>query len=258
MGDDFRLEPSADSAARASVTMWRLTVEAIAGAWIDEREGAAAVFTGIEQGGFNGVWTTRADAAPEVVAELLDDVAATGVPYSLHLREGSSELADLARHRGMLLDAEEPLMILEDASALGAALEVPDLRIRRLGPHEGRIHAEVAASVFGDSLEVTEAGVTPAILSSPGVRCYAGSIGGEVVATVMGVTHSGTVAVFALATLADHRRRGYGAALTARAVLDGFPAGASWAWLEASEEGVGVYERLGFRAVETVTIWVSE
>lgn len=148
-------------------------------------------------------------------------------------------------------------MILRDAASLGRAPRT-DARIRQLGPHEGRVHAEVAAAVFGDGIEVTEAGVTREILLAPGMRCYVAEAGGDAVATAMGVTHAGCVAVFAVATLPQHRRRGYGSALTARAVADGFAAGAGWAWLQASAEAVAVYERLGFTAVETVTIWALD
>ena len=255
MSKDTRLGPSADSAALASVAMWRLTADAVPGGWVDEREGAAAVFTGIQVGGFNGVWTTSRDVAPEVVDELLERVAATGAPYSLHLREGRADaLERIARERGMILDSEEPVMILRDPALLEPALR-SGAHIRQLGPDEGRVHAEVAAAVFGDDVEVAQAGATPAILSAPGLRCYVSDVGGDAVATAMGVTHVGCVAVFAVATLPQHRRRGYGSALTARAVIDGFAAGAGWAWLQASAEGTGVYERLGFRAVETVAVW---
>lgn len=89
MSDETRLGPSADSAALASVAMWRLTADAVPGGWVVERAGAAAVFTGIGSGGFNGVWTTSREVAPAVVSDLLGRVAATGAPYSLHLREGS-------------------------------------------------------------------------------------------------------------------------------------------------------------------------
>ena len=255
---DPRLEPSADSPARASVAMWRLTVDAIPGGWVDERTGAAAVFTGIDVGGFNGVWTTSREVASDLVVELLDRVAATGVPYSLHLREGTDpQLTQIARARGMALDSEEPVMILSETASLEPALET-GARIRQLGPHEGRIHARIAAEVFGDSVEVTEAGATPAILASPGMRCYVAEVDGDPIATATGVEHAGSLAIIAVATLPQHRGRGYGSALIAHAVVDGFAAGAEWAWLQTSADGAGLYERIGFRTVETEAVWTVE
>jgi predicted acetyltransferase len=64
------------------------------------------------------------------------------------------------------------------------------------------------------------------------------------------MTLAGATGVFNVATPRQHRGRGYGAAVTARAVRDGFRAGASLAFLQASDAGFGVYRRLGFRHVE--------
>jgi GNAT superfamily N-acetyltransferase len=65
------------------------------------------------------------------------------------------------------------------------------------------------------------------------------------------------VGLLAIATLPEHQRRGYGAALTVRALIDGRAAGASWAWLQASDPGLPVYERLGFRTIEASACWRS-
>jgi N-acetylglutamate synthase len=64
------------------------------------------------------------------------------------------------------------------------------------------------------------------------------------------------VGVFNVATPSRHRRRGYGAAVTARVVADGVAAGASWAWLQSSPSGYAIYERLGFRTLERWLTWV--
>jgi predicted GNAT family acetyltransferase len=53
--------------------------------------------------------------------------------------------------------------------------------------------------------------------------------------------------VYAIATIPSARRRGYGAAMTARVVTDGLAAGCDVAALQASELGRPTYERLGFR-----------
>jgi hypothetical protein len=45
--------------------------------------------------------------------------------------------------------------------------------------------------------------------------------------------------------------RGYGTAVTERAISDGLAAGAGWSWLQSSPEGYGSYCKLGFRTVET-------
>jgi GNAT superfamily N-acetyltransferase len=58
-------------------------------------------------------------------------------------------------------------------------------------------------------------------------------------------------------TPGPHRRRGYGAAITAHAALDARAAGAKWAWLQSTEAGHRVYERLGFTTLERWPVWSS-
>ena len=62
---------------------------------------------------------------------------------------------------------------------------------------------------------------------------------------------SGTLAgyprVYEIATIPSARRRGYGAAMTARVVLDASAAGCDVAALQASASGRPIYERVGFR-----------
>jgi len=40
-------------------------------------------------------------------------------------------------------------------------------------------------------------------------------------------------------------------------VRDGFDEGAQWAWLQSSAAGYRVYERLGFRMLESWQCWLK-
>ena len=84
-----------------------------------------------------------------------------------------------------------------------------------------------------------------------GARWYVGRLDGTVVSTALGVTTERATGIFNVATLPEHRRRGHGAALTAR---DGFADGAGLAHLHASPLGSPVYGRLGFRHVEDYVV----
>jgi hypothetical protein len=65
------------------------------------------------------------------------------------------------------------------------------------------------------------------------------------------------VGIFSIATPSAHRRHGYGAAVTVRAVADGLAAGARWSWLQSSPAGYATYTRLGFQTLETWPCWVA-
>jgi N-acetylglutamate synthase len=99
--------------------------------------------------------------------------------------------------------------------------------------------------------------VTPAVLTAAGVVCYVGEVDDEPVTTGVGVTLGDHVGVFNIATPPALRERGYGAAVTARVVRDGLEHGAQRAWLQSSAAGFHVYQRLGFRTVESWRFWLA-
>ena len=221
--------------------------------------GALAAVTGVAIPTLNGVWVESVDVDTEMVADLLDQIAATGLPHCLQVRPGGAEhVADLAAARGMTRDEHViPLMVLEQSDGLGAASATDGLVVRELAPDEAHLHAELAAVGFGAPVEAFLQLMTPSVLAVPGVRCYVGAVGDQPVTTGLGVTLGSYVAIFNIATPPEHRRRGYGAAITARTVADGLDAGAKWAWLQSSESGYPIYKRLGFRTAEDWSCWLS-
>ena len=99
--------------------------------------------------------------------------------------------------------------------------------------------------------------ITETTLGLPAVRAYVGEVGGTPVATAIAATIGDAVGVFNVATAAEHRRSGYGAAVTARAISDGRAAGATWSWLQSTEAASRVYERLGFATLEQWSCWLG-
>jgi hypothetical protein len=249
----------AAAAAAALAASWQRLVGAIPAGWARRYGGAVAMVTGVQSPFLNGVWSERADPDPGIVADLLDRVAATGLPHCLQLRPGGSPaLSRLAENLGMSRDPDDvPLMVLEDPAGLGRAQQVDGLVIRQLHPGEAELHVRMAAAGFEAPQEPFRQLVTPGMLGLPEVRCYVGEADGRLVTTGIGVTLGACVGIFNIATPPAERRRGYGAAVTARAVADGLAAGAAWSWLQSSLPGYPVYEQLGFRAVEFWQTWVS-
>lgn len=234
-------------------------VGAVPGAWACHRGGAIGVVTGVALQGMNGVWGVEATPDASAIADLLEAVATSTLPYCMQLRPGWPwRVVDIAREHGMRRVAGEPVMVLDDARRLAVAQAVPGLTVRQLAPAEGAPHAAVVAAGFGHPDETSYRQLmSEAVLSADGVRCYVGEVDGRPVTTCAGVTVDECVAIFSVATTPDSRRHGYGAAVTARAVADGFAAGARWAWLSSSVAGFDVYQGLGFRVVERWDFWES-
>ena len=249
-------ETRADKIARASAEAWQYLLEAIPGGRAWHSGGALAVITGVDLSGYNGVCGVSNKVEAGTIAMLLEDVASAGVSFCLELRPGwPAEIAELATAHGLVRVPSEPLMVLEATDRRRTAQQGEGLSIRQLAPDEGYLHAAVVARCFDEPEEPHRKVMSPEVMQSRGMRVYVGEHHGEVVTTCVGVTIGDCVAIFSVATLPSHRRQGYGAAVTARAVSDGFAAGASWAWLSASEQGFGVYEGLGFTTVEWWDFW---
>jgi N-acetylglutamate synthase len=247
-----------DAVAAALAKTWQHLSRALPNAWSVRDGGAVAFVSGVGLPTLNGVWADGADPDAAAVAGLLDQVAASGLPYCLELRPGAGPvLAGLAGARGMKLDEVIPLMVLEDQAAVRLARQPAGLVLRELSPEQARLHASVAAAGFEAPEELFVQLMTADVLGLPGVRCYLGEVDGQAVTTGMGITLGTFAGVFNIATPPAHRRRGFGAAVTARAVADGLAAGATWSWLQSTPAGYGSYARLGFRTVETWQCWIA-
>ncbi len=202
----------------------------------------------------NGVWVHGPAAQRADVEVLLDDLPTQGLPFSLQASPGGQALAaEFAEERGMVAAPDVPLMTL---TAPPAPRQPPGLRIRELEPSERDLRTCVAAAGFGTDPDAIRS-ATALFGRMPGYRVYLGEVEGEAVTTALSIATGDGVGIFDVATPPEHRGNGYGAAITARAVLDGFDAGAGFSWLQSSPEGLGVYERLGFVTVENWGLWTS-
>lgn len=250
-------EPSltADNAARGLAAAWELLAQTLPGAWAHERGGTVALVSQVPVATLNGVWIIDDDVASPDMDTGLEEVAASGLPHCVQLRPGSGSAAwEVPKRRGLVAEASVPIM------AATGPLEVPaveGLELRRLAPDEAGLHSEIAAEAFGAPVEVFAALVPEALLAHPDLRGYVGEVNGEPVVTAVGVVAGGVVGIFNVATTPAHRHRGYGAVATARAFADGIEAGAAWGWLQSSEIGYRVYQRLGFETLEWWDCWVT-
>jgi hypothetical protein len=133
----------------------------------------------------------------------------------------------------------------------------PELEIVQVQTPEQVVEFEaVSVRGFGNEDDVLEPGTyhPPTILGDAAMHMFTGRVAGRPVAAAMGYVLDDVVGVFGVATVASARRRGYGAALTRAAMLTetGLPA-----VLAPSEEGAGMYRRLGFEPVGGLTIWTG-
>lgn len=82
--------------------------------------------------------------------------------------------------------------------------------------------------------------------------CRVGYLAGKPVATSASVLHDGTLGIYNVATVPEHRGKGVAEAMTRHA------ANRQPVVLQSTAAGVGLYESLGFRAVTKIVVFNSQ
>jgi len=203
--------------------------------------------------GLNGIWAEDADE-PVAVQELewaINEVEGLGVPCWIEVRAGRTPaLERAARRLGFTHEDSIPGMVVRPAE-LGV-VPGPELEVTRVREAAGlAVAATVAAAGFEVPREHFAALFTPRVAETPGLSIYVAHAEGRPVSTATVWIGDGGVGIYNVATPPQHRGRGYGRAITAKATEEGFSSGADLAWLQASPLGEPVYRAMGFRQVET-------
>ena len=219
---------------------------------VRRERGVALLASGVPMRLFNQVMiedgTAQADDMADAVAAMRDG----SFRYLVHLRDGVDDrFVPLMAHLGLVeADPDDVLPGMAMAPITEGSPTPAELDIRPIVDVGGfDDHLRTAALGFGLDEALVRSFLDPRQLDEPGVRFYVGYVGGEPVATGVGIATGRTIGVYNIATVEGARRRGYGAAMTVRAALDGRAAGCDVAALQASEMGRPIYERLGYRTV---------
>jgi ribosomal protein S18 acetylase RimI-like enzyme len=169
-----------------------------------------------------------------------------GRSYAVYFRDAeASGMADACARAGLVEHWRPPLMVLDPIPPADPPL--PDgLSIEAV---DATNHGEYLATLcagFGIPPAMVSAFDGGAMVGIEGFTGLLGRVGGTPVATSGVFVEGDTAGVYNVATSPDHRRRGYGEALTAAAARVGSDAGATISILQASEAGEPVYRRMGY------------
>ena len=210
------------------------------------------VATGIPAAFFNGVYPTGPIEHPdEVVAEAIEFMTARAVPWLLWVREGVDDaLLDAGRRAGLVDAGGPPALGLSEIPAIppppdGLRIEVVD---DRAGLESFR---DLGARGFEMPREIVDAIVAESMLEDPSIELVVGAVAGVPVSSAIVSVTGTTAGIYNVATPPEHRRRGYGAALTWAAVQRGARLGCDHSVLQASELGAPVYRQMGYRDLGT-------
>lgn len=164
---------------------------------------------------------------------------------------------DIPKHVAVARWGREPQMILSSQSAslrpTPSELEIHPVRdVDELltWTRTNSLGFEMPDPNFFDAL------ARPENLEMKGLTWYIGTYSGKPVATSTLCISDAVAGVYDVCTLPEFRGRGFGSAMTAVAVKEGFAKGCDLAALQSSPVGVPIYFKMGFRYVFDYLCWV--
>lgn len=225
--------------------------------------GVVTILTGLPFDWFNQVLIEHKEATPAAVLTAVAKVRELADHFVVRLREGIDDRFIPTLVQAGLAPAGEgtstPGMVAfpinHDAIAAHAS---PQLEIHRVTDAAGiDAHRLAVTAGFGSDPAVALGTACPDLLDRPECVVYLGYADGEPVVSGLGWRTGRAIGVFSIATIASARRRGFGAAMTARVVADGVVDGCDVAALQASGMGRPIYEHLGFRTVVRYAAYID-
>ncbi len=225
--------------------------------------GVLAILTGLPFDWFGQVLIEDEAATPDAVLAGVARARELGDAFVVRLRGGVDDrFIETLAQAGLEPQAEATpfpgMAAFPIERDLLAPHAVDGLVIRRVTDAAGiDEHNDVVTAGFGSDPAVALGTACPDLLDRPECVVYVGCADGRPVVSGLGWRSGRTIGVYSIATRPSARRRGYGAAMTARVVADGLAAGCDVAALQASEMGRPIYERLGFRTVIRYVAYVD-
>lgn len=235
----------------------RLFVAGADGGEYLERRDVAIVCCGLPVQALNwGFLRLPCDDVTEATAAVRAYFAERKLPFQLTVRSGSDEPVKALEALGWQRSAH-PLPAMSLTLPTDVAVAPEELVVEEVKTPEAlAAFRETAFRSFGYPVQVAPRFMNERLVAAPNTRLFAGRVGGEVVATSLLVTTGAVAGIYWVATLEAERGKGYGEALTWKAVAEGQAAGCSIASLQASMLGRPVYTRMGFAEPFVYAQWL--
>ncbi|MEU6346415.1 GNAT family N-acetyltransferase [Streptomyces sp. NPDC046977] len=215
--------------------------------------GAVLAVTGAPVASLNGIVAPGLEPDPDEIAALAASEP-WDVPWGVHVRGVPGPgVTEVAAWHGLTLFHRTPLMVRHPEQGMPEEPATGSLKVRAIGGNEFDVYVATMAEGFEVPPEVFRVFADPALDRMTGATFFLAEADGVPVGTGMAIVTGELTGIFNISTLPAHRRRGHGTAITTEMVRTGWAAGATTAYLYASEMGQPVYAAAGFRTEEYLT-----
>lgn len=217
------------------------------GADVAERSELTMVATGVPIPFFNGAYLLDPAADPvATIDSAIEFFRPHGVGWLFWLREGvAPQLLQAGLAAGLPNVGGPPAM---GVAPIPPSPPAPaDLQIDMATEAADVVaHGELLRVAFGVPHDVADLFAEPKLLDDDSLAVFVGRVDGVPVSCSLLAVSGHTAGVYNVATPAEFRGRGYGAALTWAAITEGARRSCTHAILQASQLGYPVYKRMGF------------
>jgi len=250
-----------DAMDRNAAAMLVAAMRATERGWIAEEDGMALCGAPWGIATTNVAMTVGPTTVASIEALTAREFAGRGVPYTVWTREHADrELSAALDRRGWGRVLTAPAMTC-DASDLVMPAVPRDLRLAWVRNDEDRAAYQAVMESAWGIYGIDRTAIGPFFerlegLEAPDIRAVLGWVGGEPVAGAVLYCLCGVAGIGWVGTLPSASRRGYGAAVTWRAIVAGFERGMRFASLQASPLGEPVYRRMGFQVASYYHVYV--
>lgn len=244
--------------------IWTCALRDLAG-FFSRIDGAEVIFRGNAIIGITGGPTADFNMALfgddpdeiQVFDEFLSRVNAIGVPaVAMMSGVAGQRLGPEARSRGLTEAGAAPLMVRSGPLREKPSSEFVTRRIN--DPAEMSVFADLAAAAFAlDQPWVDRTFAAASLLNAPGLAFYIAHRGSVPMSGVCTTSAGPTCGIWTMSTPPDKQRQGAGRAVLIAAMQEELNRGIDTFYLIATAAGKPLYDKLGFEAVDELSIWLA-
>jgi len=248
------LEQKAEDNMLRAAAHWSMA----GGGSVWEAPGLLCVLTPVPMRSFNQVFVIQNLSSADDLFESIGRYRQAGARFRVRARAGIARDSEpVLRELGLRRQGGIPCMAVPDAGQVHPAQSALDIR-RVEDTVTLNDHVAVVAEAFGWGRADLARVFTPALISAPGWIGLVGYADGEPVASAQALMEDGVTGIYYVATAETHRRKGYGDAITRRAIAEGARRRCDADTLQASPSGYPVYRKMGFVQISEYVTYVPE